>query len=182
VIIFCGGKTDVFKPYKRNEADEMKKFFIYLIKQKQFLKQITKNWDFVSEKISLSTLENLIESKKIIVKRKISKANIFIFCEQTRGNRIKIIAKKVFDKNHNAQIIPIDFDISSNRYLPINFIAKKEKAELKHSLWALKNKNNFKKYHKIFEEKIKYLRSTGTKNHAESVKKWWDKKLADLEN
>ena len=62
LIIFCGGKTDIFKPYKRNEAEEMRKFFTAMINQRPFLKSITKNWLFIVEKESLSTLENLINS------------------------------------------------------------------------------------------------------------------------
>jgi len=181
-IIFCGGETDMFKPYKRNEADEMIKFFTAVIKQRPFLNPITKNWLFISEKESLSTLENLIYSKKIIQKRKIKKANFFIFCEQTREKRIKIIVKKIFDKNYNFQVVPIDFDVSANRYLSPDFLAKKEKAELEHSLWALQNPENLKKHHEVFVERIGYLRKAGPKVHVEAVKKWWEQKLKELKN
>lgn len=182
LIICCGGETDMFKPYKRNEADEMIKFFTELIKQKPFLKPITKNWLFISENKSLSTLENLINSKKIIEKRKIKKANFFIFCEQTRQKRIKVLAKKILRKNYNFLVVPIDFDMSANRYLSQEFLAKKEKAELKRSLWALQNPENLKKYHKVFVEKIEYLRKAGPKVHIEAVKKWWEQKLKELKS
>ncbi|MFH1838591.1 MAG: hypothetical protein ABH808_03845 [Candidatus Kuenenbacteria bacterium] len=181
IIIFCGGETDTFKPCKRNEADGMIEFFNKMIKQKPFLNLITKNWFFISEKESLSTLENLINSKKIINKRKIKEANLFIFCEQTREKRIKILTKKIFDKNYNFQIMPIDFDVSSNRYLSLDFFIKKEKAELKHSLWALQSRENLKKHHEVFVERVEYLRKAGPKVHVETVKKWWEKKLKELE-
>lgn len=182
LIICCGGKTDMFKPYKRNEADEMIKFFTEIIKQRSFLNQVTKNWLFIPEKESLSTLENFINSKKIILKRKIKKANLFIFCEQTRERRLKILSKKIFGKNHNFQIIPIDFDISVNRYLSSDYLDQKEKIGLEHALWALRSPENLKKHHEIFKEKIEYLRKAGPKAHTEAVKKWWDKKLKELEN
>mgnify|MGYP001577234758 CR=1 FL=1 len=67
------------------------------------------------------------------------KVNFFIFCEQTRKKRIKVLAKKIFDKNYNFLVVPIDFDSSANRYLPLEYLAKKENAELKHSLWALQS-------------------------------------------
>ncbi|MFH0929992.1 MAG: ElyC/SanA/YdcF family protein [Candidatus Moraniibacteriota bacterium] len=180
IIIFCGGNTDGFKPYKRTEADEMIKFFSKLIKDSPSLKSITKNWTLISENKSLSTLENLINSKKILSKSNIKKANIFIFCEQTRENRIKALARKIFDKNYNLQIEPIDFDVSANRYLPTEYLAKKENAELKHSLWALKSQENLKKHHKMFEEKFEYFRKAGPKTHADTIKKWWDQKLKEL--
>jgi hypothetical protein len=180
LIICCGGKTDMFKPYKRNEADEIIKFFTELIRQKPFLNLITKNLLFIPQRESLSALENFLNSKKIIKKHKIKKANLFIFCEQTRGKRLKILAKKIFDKNYNIKIMPIDFDISNNRYLSPDFLAKKEKIELKYSLWALQSLKNLKKHHKIFVERIEYLRKAGPKAHVDAVKKWWETKLKEL--
>ena len=182
IIITCGGETDMLKPYKRTEADEMIKLFGALIKERPFLKPITKNWLFVSENKSLSTLENLLNSNKIIQKRKIKKANFFIFCEETREKRIKVLAKKILDKNYNFLVVPIDFDVSANRYLPVEYLAKKESVELKHSLWALQNPENLKKHHKVFEEKFEYFRKVGHKAHVNTVKEWWDQKLKELKN
>lgn len=182
LIICCGGETDMIKPYKRNEADEMIKFFTKLIRQRPFLNPITKNWLFIPENKSLSTLENLINSNKIIQKRKIKKANFFIFCEQTRKKRIKILAKKILDKNYNFLVVPIDFDVSANRYLPPEFLAKKEKIELEHSLWALQGSERLKKHHELFVEKIEYLRKAGPKMHVEAMKEWWEQKLKELKN
>jgi hypothetical protein len=136
----------------------------------------------IPEKESLSTLENIINSKKIIKSRKIDKDNIFIFCEHTREKRIKTLAKKIFDKDYDFQVLSIDFDISVNRYLPAEFVAKKEQAELKHSLLALESPEKLKKHHQIFAEKFEYLRKMGQKRHTEAVKKWWEEKLKELEN
>lgn len=180
IIITCGGETDMIKPYKRTEADEMIKFFDAFIKERPLLKPITKNWLFIPENRSLSTLENLLNSNKIIQKRKFKIANFFIFCEQTRGKRIKVLAKKILDKNYNLLVIPIDFDVSPNRYLPVEYLAKKEGAELKHSLWVLQSPENLKKHHEVFEEKFEYLRKAGHKAHANAVKEWWDQKLKEL--
>ena len=153
IIITCGGETDMLKPYKRTEADEMIQLFGALIKERPFLKPITKNWLFIPENKSLSTLENLLNSNKIIQKRKVKKANFFIFCEQTREKRIKVLANRILEKNYNFLVVPIDFDVSANRYLPTEYLVKKESAELQHSLWALQSPENLKKYHKVFEEK-----------------------------
>lgn len=180
IIIFCGGNTDGFKPYRRTEADEMIKFFVAIIKEKTFLKSLTKNWTIISENKSLSTLENLLNSKNIITKRKIRKANFFIFCEQTRESRIKILANKIFGKNSKFQVEPIDFDVSQNRYLSPEYLAKKENTELRHSLWALKSPRNLKKHHKMFQEKFEYFRKAGQKTHTNAVKEWWDQKLREL--
>ncbi len=182
IIITCGGETDMIKPYKRTEADEMIKLFSAIIKERPFLNPITKNWLFIPENNSLSTLENLLNSNKIIQKRKVKKANFFIFCEQTREKRIKVLAKKILDKNYNFLVVPIDFDVSANRYLPVDYLAKKESAELKHSLWALQSPENLKKHHEVFEEKFEYFRKVGHKAHVNAVKEWWDQKLKELKN
>jgi ribosome-interacting GTPase 1 len=179
MIIFCGGKTDCFKPYRRTEEEEMIRFFKQLAAQ-PFVKNKTKNWRLVGEGISISTLENLLFSKRIIDKKKIHKANIYIFCETTRERRIKMLAGKIFGKNFKCRVISIDFDVSSNRYLDPKFIVKKEKAEMKHALWSLKSPANLKKHHQVFVEKLDYFRKEGG-NHPDAVKKWWDKKLKELE-
>ena len=180
IIITCGGPTDMIKPYKRTEADEMIRFFKVFIKERSFLKSITKDWVFISENKSLSTLENFLHGNKIIQKRKIIKACIYVFCEKTREKRIKIIGKKVLNKNYDLKVIPIDFDTTENRYLPIEYLVKKESVELEHSLWALKNTKNLEKHHKVFEEKFEYFRKFGNKKHVNAVKMWWDRKLKEL--
>ena len=181
LIICSGGKTDMFKPYKRTEADEMIRLLKNLSKR-PFLKEVTRNWLFIPKKKSLSALENFLNCLQLIKKRRIKKANFYIFCEQTREKRIQILAKKIFDKNYNFLVVPIDFDVSANRYLSPDFIAKKEKAELEHSLWALQSPENLKKYYEVFVEKIDYLRKAGPKVHVEAVKKWWEQKLKELKN
>jgi len=178
-IIFSGGKTDYYRPYKRNEADEMIRLFKALNK-KSFLKKITKNWILVPEKMALSTLGNFLYCKEIILKRKIKKANLYIFCEQTRENRVKILAKKIFSENYNSRVIPIDFDVSSNRYLDPKIIIKKEREELKHSLWALKSSKNLKEHRKFFKGKVKFLRKYEPDKHAEAVEEYWKTKLKEL--
>lgn len=181
LIILAGGKTDIFKPYKRTEAGEMIKLFKNIIKQKPFLKPITKNWLFVAENTSISTLENLLNAQQIISQRKIKQANVFVFCEQTREQRIKILAKKILAKNCSFQVVPIDFDISANRYLPSEYLSKKENAELKHCFWALQKPENLKQHHEMVEEKLKFFRQADwSKNTNAVIKSWWDQKAKEL--
>lgn len=176
IIICSGGKTDLFKPYNRTEAGETIKFLKNLSNKKSLIKS-TRNWIFQPETKSLSTLENFLNSEKILKDKKIQKANITIFCEKTREKRIKKLAEKILNQNHKIKIIAIDFDTSDNRYLDSKFILKKEKTELKHALWALKSKKNLEQHHKLFEEKFKYLRSSQGKN----LKKWWAEKIKKLQ-
>lgn len=179
LIICTGGKTDLFKPYKKTEAKEISKLFKNL-KSKIFLKKQTKDWQFLLENKSLSTLENLLNCQQIIKKNKIRQANLYIFCEQTRQKRIKILAKKIFHKNFKLFILPIDFDISPNRYLNSDFINKREKTEINHSLWALKDPKNLKKHQQLFKEKIELLRKAEPKNQTKALQEWWQKQIEEL--
>lgn len=179
IIICSGGKTDLYKPYQRTEGSEMTKF-LKNIAQRPFLKKITKDWLFLSEKSSLSTLENFLHCQTILKKKNIQQANLYIFCEKTREYRIQSIAKHVLDKHDHFQIIPIDFDISENRYLDPQFIKEKEQSVLQHDLWALKTPENLKKYHKLFEKKFEFLRKSGPKVHIQTLREWWKKEMKEL--
>lgn len=180
LIICSGGKTDMFKPYKRSEAGEMVRVLKQLANRRE-LKTVTKRWNIMAEDRSLSTLENLINCKTILTRKKIKRGAVTIFCEHTRKPRIQTVAKKILGNAYDVTVIPIDFDLSSNRYLDPAFLKEKEATELRHSLWALKSATNLKKHHALFQEKIDYLRAQGSKAHADSVRTWWQKKLRDIE-
>lgn len=178
IIICSGGMTDCFRPYKRSEAGEMVTFLKEFCK-KPFLKKITKNWTFIAENRSLSTLENLLNSLEIVKKKNIKDANFYIFYEKTREKRVKTMAKKIL-KNYKFEVFPIDFDVSQNRYLDPEFLKNKEKTELKHSLWALKSPENLKKHHKMFLEKIEYFRREQVDKNPDVIRKWWESKMENI--
>lgn len=175
LIMFSGGHTDTIKPYNRIESEEMLKFFNKIITKNPLLKKITKNWSFSTEKQSLSTLENCINTKKIIDKIKIQSANVFIFCEQTREKRIKGISKIIFQKAHKIKIVPIDFDVSDNRYLDPKIIKERENSSIKYSLLALKSRRSMKEHHESFKDKIKYLREFDSDSQIKALKNFWTK-------
>jgi len=177
VIIFCGGKTDIFKPYKRTEAEEMKKLFLTWAKR-DFVRNQTKDWQYKLDKKSLSTVENLLEASKII-KRIKGRKQIYIFVEFTRQKKIKKFAQEILKKNF--KIIALDFDLSINRYRDPKLIRKREEIDIKLGLNSLKDKKFYQKYRKILEEKIKFLRRQGAKKHQDAVYEWWRKKLKELE-
>lgn len=176
IIIFTGGHSDIFRPFKRAEAAAMKKLFLFFA-HRPFIKEYTKDWCYKTETQSLSTLENLINSYKIIKKIKGPK-RVYVFCEFTRANKIKIFTRRII--KNNFQIIPIDFDLSLNRYLNSKFINKRESVDIKLGLRALRDKKFYSKYRSIFRERIKFLRKAGVKHHPEAVKKWWELKLQKL--
>jgi len=74
----------------------------------------------------------------------------------------------------------IDFDTSSLRYLDRNSILEKEKRALKYDMWALESEENFKKYHKLFEQKIAFLREAGPKKHQAALHEWWTNSVEEL--
>jgi hypothetical protein len=177
IIIFCGGPTDIFKPYKRIESQEMKKLFLEYARR-NFVKNYTKNWCYKTENKSLSTVENLLFAKSIISKIK-DKGKIYIFCEYTRQLKLKTFAKKIF--TDKFLIIPLDFDLSTSRYHNPEFIKKKENMEIKSGLLAIRDKIFRVKYRKTFIEKLAYFRKMGPARHGESINIWWQKKIKELE-
>lgn len=179
IIICSGGNTDMQEPYNRTEAGEMVKFLEHLA-NRSAVKDVTENWQFIDEKESLSALENIINCKDILQEKNIKQANIYVFSEQTRQKRIRILMNKVMGDDYDIHLNPIDFDVSKNRYLDPEFLQNKEEKELKHALWALKSKENLEKHHELLEEKIEYLRESDSQEHEEAVKEWWEKKLEEL--
>lgn len=179
VVICAGGKTDCFKPFRRTEADEMLKF-LNKLRNRPCVRSQTRGWSCIGERTSLSTLENFLHCRDIIKKRKIGSADIHIFCEQTRERRINIMAKKIFSKKFRVQVIPIDFDVSCNRYIDPKFMAEKERAELQHASWALRSPKNLQKHHNIFVEKIAYFRKHGAHKNPKVIKQWWEQKLKEF--
>jgi hypothetical protein len=176
IIIFSGGQTDCFKPYRRQEAVLMNLFFKKWSQQMQ-LRALTKNWQVLLENKSLSTLENLLFSRNLLKSKKIKQGVICIIHEQTHGRRLKILATKIFSSSFKKFYWPIDFDISSNRYLDEDFLRKKEAKTLHYDLWSLQSKGNLTKHHKLYQKKLVFLRQAKSDKHIDSVKKWWEKQL-----
>lgn len=180
VVICSGGKTDTYKPYKRSEGGEMAKI-VRSYTKKPYLKEQTNDWEIVIESDALATLDNLLFSLRVLKRKKITQAHVYIFCEATRVKKIKVLSQKVFGSAYKRTVIPVDFDISPNRYLDQSFIDEKEKADIKYSLWALKNDKNYTEFRALFKDRIEYLRKQGKNNDPKTVKKWWEKKLRELD-
>ncbi|HPI67224.1 MAG TPA: hypothetical protein PKZ16_01620 [bacterium] len=155
----------------------MKKLFLFFAKR-DFVKNYTKSWQYKLENKSLSTMENILFANKIIENTKIDK-NIFIFVEQTRVLKIKTLAKKII--KNKFQIIPLDFDLSINRYRDPEFLKRKELADLKISLMVLSDKKIYNYYRKILKDKVTYFRQMGPTQHREAINNWWQEKLKEME-
>jgi len=178
-IICTGGRTDMFKPYLRTESAEIAKQLKRLFKKKT-LKEITRGWKIIEERNSVSLLENMIFTKELIEETRIQSEAIVIFCEYTRKTRTEKVAEIVFKTVKNRAIIPIDFDISANRYRKKEQLNKKEKKALEHDLWALKSSENMKEHHKLYKERLAFLRKAGSDNQQEALNDWWKIKNKEL--
>jgi hypothetical protein len=172
-IVLCGGKTDMIRPYRRTEADEMAKIIRELANQNA-VRAETKRWKMIPERRSLSTLDNLLFAREILRRGGSVSAPVTIFCEATRTARIRSLARSI---SPSARVIPIDFDQSPNRFLDPAFIAKKERKALIFDRWALSSPMNLKKHRSLFKEKITMLRKAGPAHHADAVREWWEKEM-----
>ncbi len=177
VILFSGGKTDMWKPYRRIEAQEMKKAFLSLM-QRPAVKAQTKGWKIVLEPKSLSTLDNFLYAKEVLDQKQLYPKKIAVFCEQTRAARVKVLARTFFKR---ADVHPIDFDQSANRYLDPKKLQRLAKEALKFDLWALESAEHLAKHQALFKEKIQFLRDAGPDAHVEAVRQWWEKQLEKVD-
>ncbi len=174
VIVFAGGKTDMFKPYKRSEAGEMMRFFKELC-ARESVKPVAKKWKLIAEQGPLSALEQLLLTKNLLLKKEILEMNAIVICEYTRTARMQKMATRVFGKG--SRVLGIDFDQTANRYADPAFLKQKEDLATKYDLLALKDAEILKKHHALHVEKIARLRKLGPKAHVEEVKKWWEEQL-----
>jgi hypothetical protein len=174
VIIVTGGPTDMRKPYKRTEAQEMAKVFKTLL-ARPAVEGMRKRVRVIEEKKSLSSMENILLSKR---KLSVEPASVTVFCEWTRRKKQARFGREVF--KHRVTVVGIDFDQSANRYLDPDFISKKEALDMKASMRALKNPADFRKLHAMLEEKFRILREAGPKNHVKAVKAYWEKALKEF--
>lgn len=177
LIVFSGGKSDMRKPYRRTEAQEMIKLFRTLM-QRPAVKAKVRSWTLIAEMKSLSTLDNFLYVKELLKRRSTELSQLSVFCEKTRTARVKAIARKIFNK---VVVLLIDFDQSANRYLDPALLQRISREGAKFDLWALKSEANLKKHRDIFKEKFVYLRKAGPDVHVEAVRTWWEMKLKELD-
>ena len=177
LVVFCGGHTDCCPPFKRTEADEMRRAFKRLMRRKSVARAV-KGWRLVAERKSLSTLENLLHLRIVLGQYHGRPRRVIVFCEYTRHQRIRTLSKKILKER--VRVVPIDFDQSPNRSLPLNFLRSKERAGLRHSLRALQSQPNLKKHHALFQQKLNYFRKNRTRGHANVVYDWWSYQLKNF--
>ncbi len=171
VIVVTGGPTDMRKPYKRTEAGEMAKLLKELL-ARPALQDFRKRIRIIEEKKSLSSMENILFSKR---KLSAKPASVTIFCEWTRRKKLGIFGNRIFKRKVTVE--PVDFDQSANRFLDPEFLNKKESLDIKISLRALKDPAVFRKLHHLLERKFAELRAAGPENHVKAVREWWEKEM-----
>jgi len=177
-ILFCGGPTDCFKPYKRTEALEMVKLFKSLASRSEIKKQ-TKKWKYVLISKTVCGLENILYTVGYLKKNKIKKAEVIVFCEQTRSSRIRRLVSygQKYDKllrGIKFVVTPIDFDLSSNRYLDKKFILKREGHDFDMEFEAIKSRRALLAWGRWHLKKLEYFRKNGyDKDGARVVEEWW---------
>jgi len=158
------------KPYKRTEAEEMMKLFNNIDSQK------SENLIKIKEDRSLSTIENLINSKKILEKLRLGNARVNIFCDKLRSYRVETLASEIFN---NFEIISYKF--AGNKYKKVKrLIKEKERLGIKYYLWAMKDKDNWKIYRKNLKERLRILRNTPPNKWNEVEVEIWKKAIKEF--
>lgn len=189
-ILFCGGPTDCFRPYKRTEAEEMAKLFKSLAGRSEVKKQ-TKKWKYVLLSKTVCGLENILytvgylkkNNRSVDAHDKIKKAQVIIFCEQTRSSRIRRLVN--YGQKHDKLlrgikfgVTPIDFDLSSNRYLDKKFIFKREGHDFDMEFDAIQSREALLAWRQWHLKKLEYFRENGyCKDGSRVVEQWWKDNL-----
>lgn len=176
LVVFCGGRTDCFKPYHRTEAEEMRKLF-QVICHRTAVRSWTTDWRLLTQTHALSTVENLLESVRLLKRKKFKPDRVFIFCEQTRSHRVRTLAKKIFGSQQKITVVPVDFDLSPRRYVDPRAWRKRERRHLGWELWALKNKKNLHDYREAYKEKLALMRATPVSKRERVMDDWFREKL-----
>lgn len=171
LVILSGGPTNCEPPYEGTEAVAMESWIRRFMGREE-MRNRTKGWEIVLEDRSLSSLENLINSNKLIEQRGES-GPIVIFCEQTRVDRIKQIATRIFSGREIA-IQSIDFDLSKNRRLDSEVLKRKESDALREAMWTLDDPARLVRHHEFFQSRIDFLRKRQSEgvSHVDAVKEW----------
>lgn len=166
-IVFCGGKTDCIRPpYARSEAKEMKKLFLR-ISRRAFVSKKTRAWTYGIVNNTYSTVENILAAKM-----KAKGRPCVIFCETTRGNRVKKLSRRAFGAT-SVTVAPVDFDMSPNRYLAPEFLAEREAHDLRHELAALLDKKKLAEWRAYHRKKLAFFREHDYANNPDVVRQWW---------
>ncbi len=161
-IVVNGGATDIFKPYKRTEAGEMKKWLTEKIDEIGRSAQKI-NWRILARPKALTTVETLLKFADILRSstrsaRSDSKNDvILIFCEATRANRVRHLAREI-PTLQRAKIIPIDFDMSVRRY-DLEAIKRSERDFLRLELAAIDDPAGRKSLRNFAKEKLRIMRT-----------------------
>jgi hypothetical protein len=133
--------------------------------------EVRSRLSFVPESRSFSTLENMLFSAPKVR----GAVQLTIFCEYTRGRRVRSLARRIFSSFRSVRVVPVDFDASPSRYLDPSFLREKERRGLAFDLWALQSRENGRKHHQVFREKVRKFRQAGTKYQQEAIRTWWEK-------
>lgn len=181
-IIPCGGPTSCEPGHDGTEAEKMADYLQQMMQRDELIGP-TQQWQIILENTSLSSLENQLFARDVMQRNNIA-GPITVFCDATRAKRIGIITKKIHAPNP-VTIVPIDFDVSLNRYANLEAIAEKEAFGIKENLWTLEDPERIKHHHQLFEEKFAFLRKRQSEglSHVDAVAEWFtksEKRLKEL--
>ncbi len=147
-IVPCGGPTDMRRPYRRTEAGEMARW----LRPKLRVLGLASRWRIAPIATELTALENMLVTAK-----RFPNGPIVYFCEWTRLNKMRAIAKRIFGKR--CLVVGIEFDGSAPRY-DLHGRTALEREDLRYSLAALEDPAWRRMLRLAAEEKIRVLRVT----------------------
>ncbi len=176
VVIASGGRTDCFVPYRRYEGAELLRGFRALA-QRPSVAPVTRSWRMLTERTALSTLENITGSRDVLRRHRIRPTAITMFCEPTRSRRVRTIGRKVFPRVR-LRVMAIPFPVPTEPVSNRHAVAAKERRAIAYDRWALRSPANFRRYHALYQRKMRFMRQLGPKDgHPQftgpAIRQWW---------
>ncbi len=157
-IVFSGGRTDLFPPYRRTEAREMKRWFTRQLAIARKESGTRLPWKFTLDTHALTSVENILNFRPYVSQQ----VKVIIFGEQTRAHRLRKFFRAAFP-DQRFTLVPIDFDASKNRYR-VDHVKKRETRALAIGLEAIKNPKVLALCRAIAKKKIRAMREHGPKS------------------
>jgi hypothetical protein len=177
-VVMSGGATDMLPPCRRTEAGEMA-VVLKAWAARPECRRALKGWHWQREDKAILTVENLLNTQAWAARQGWSSARLTIFVEATRAARVRRLARLVFP-GWTARVVPVDFDLSANRYLEADFLRRREQAQTRWEARAVHDPAFRRELHALALRRLAMLRTAGPDGHVAAVRVWWEKELSAM--
>lgn len=178
-VVMSGGASDMTAPYRRTEAGEMAKVMKAWATRAE-CREAFRGWRWQKETKAILSVENLVLTKEWCDQQGLSGGRLTLFVEATRAARLSRLARLVF-AGWTVRVVPVDFDLSANRYVEEAFLHRREATAWRWEARACRDASFRRELHTLARRRLTKLREAGDTAHVHAVRAWWEEQLKRLE-